>query len=116
MNKYFKKIGKSKIISSWKSKELSDEVNKSSTTNNNRLPPTLEYAGKSMYVTFNESCLIKQDKFIFDNRKIVNIYIVYDLNSNLNNFDLTLEKCLFGAVKLTKSSGIDKYSYSGYGI
>ena len=28
----------------------------------------------------------------------------------------TLENCLFGAVKLTKNSDIDKYKYSGYGI
>ena len=28
----------------------------------------------------------------------------------------TLENCLFGAVKLTKNTDIDKYKYSGYGI
>ena len=39
---------------------------------------------------------------------IVNIYIVYKLSSNLNNFDLTLESCLFGAVRLTKNADIDK--------
>ena len=27
-----------------------------------------------------------------------------------------LENCLFGAVKLTKSTGIDNYKYFGYGI
>ena len=27
-----------------------------------------------------------------------------------------LENCLFGAVKLTKNSNIDKYKYTGYGI
>ena len=46
----------------------------------------------------------------------MNIYIVYDLKANLNNFDPTLENCLFGAVKLTNNSDIDKYKYSGYGI
>ena len=30
------------------------------------------------------------------------MYIVYGLKSSLNNFDPTLENCLFGAVKLTK--------------
>ena len=48
MNKYFKKIGKTKSISLWKSKGLADEVIKSPTTNNNSLPPTLEYAGERM--------------------------------------------------------------------
>ena len=74
--KYFKKIGKTKSISSWKSKGLSDEVVKSPSKG---LAPTLGYTGRRMYVEFNGSCLIKQDKFTFDNRKIVNIYIAYDL-------------------------------------
>ena len=29
---------------------------------------------------------------------------------------ITLENCLFGAVKATKNADIDKYKYSGYGI
>ena len=107
MNKYFKNINTTKSISSWKSKELSDEVMKHPTINNNSLAPTLEYDGKRMHVKFNGSCLIKQDKFTF-NKKSVNIYIGYDIDSNLNNFDPTLENVLFGAVKLTKNSDIDK--------
>ena len=67
-----------------------------------------------MFVKFNGSCLIKQNKYTF-NRKIVNIYIVYDLDSNSNDFDPTLQNFLFGVVKLTKNSDIDKYKYSGYG-
>ena len=46
----------------------------------------------------------------------MNIYIVYDLESHLNNFDPTLENCLFGAVKMTENSDIDKYGHAGYGI
>ena len=34
--------------------------------------------------------------------------------SNVN--DPTLKNCLFGAVTLTKTTDIDKYGYSGYGI
>ena len=52
----------------------------------------------------------------FNHGKIVNIYIVYDLESNLNNFDPTLENCFLGAIKLTKDSDIDKYKYTEYGI
>ena len=51
-----------------------------------------------MYVKFNGNCL-KQDKITFNHGKTVNIYIVYDLKSALGNFDSTLEKCVFGAVK-----------------
>ena len=95
---------------------MSDEVIKSPTTNNSNLAPTLEYAGKKMHVRFHGSCLIKQDKITFDNRKIVNTCIVYDIDSNLNNFDPTLENILFGAFKITKNSDIYKYKYSAYGI
>ena len=42
--------------------------------------------------------------------------MIYELSSNLNISDFTLENCLFGAVKLTKNADIDKYEYSGYGI
>ena len=41
MSKYFKKISNTKSISSWKSKELSDEVIKSPTIYNNSLSPKL---------------------------------------------------------------------------
>ena len=91
------------------------EIIKTPTINNNSLAATLEYIDKSMFVKFNGSCLIKQDEFTF-NKKTVNIYIVYDLDSTLNNFDPTLENCLFGAIKITKTSDISKYNYSGYGI
>ena len=37
------------------------------------------------------------------------------MSSNLNNFDLTLENCLFCAVRLTENADINKYKYLGYG-
>ena len=92
-----------------------DEVLKSPNINNNSLASKLEYTDEKNFAKFNGSCLIKQDG-LTSNKKIVNIYIVYDLDSNLNNFDPTLQNCLFGAVKLTENSDIDKYQYSGYRI
>ena len=69
-----------------------------------------------MYVKFNGSCL-KQDKITFNHGKIVNMYIVYDLQSTLYyDADITLENCLFGAVKITKNADVSKYKYFGYGI
>ena len=61
---------------------------------------------------------MKQDKIIYTHGKIVNIYIVYEINKKDNTItsDPTLENCLFGAVTLTKNVNIDKYGYSGYGI
>ena len=78
------------------------------------LAPPLKVTGERMYVKFSRSCL-KEDKTTFNHRKTVNIYTAYDLKSNLNNFDPTLQNCLFGAVKLTKNSDIDKYGYARYG-
>ena len=94
MYKYSKKIGNTESISSWKSKDLSNEIIKPP---DNTLVPIVKYAGKRIYVNFNGSFLKRG--------KTVNIYIFYDLKSNLNNFVPTL----FGAVKLTKNSDIDKY-------
>ena len=115
MYKYFKKIGNTESISSWKSKRLFDEVIKPP---NNNLTPTIKYTGKRMYVKFSGSFL-KQDKITFSHGKAVNIYIVYGLKSDPNNFDPTLKNCLFGAIKLTKDNNdIDKYNkykYKGCG-
>ena len=50
--------------------------------------------------------------------KIVNVYIVYDLEAwprnPTNNFKF--KNCLFGATNLVKNSDKGKYVYSGYGI
>ena len=61
---------------------------------------------------------MKQDKITYTHGKIVNIYIVYEINKNDNiiSGNPTLENCLFGAVTLTKNVNIDRYGYSGYRI
>ena len=101
----------------WKSEGLSDETIKPPSTSDNSLTPALSYYRASkIRVKFTRSCL-KQDKIIFNHRKVVNIYIVYELGaSSSNDNDPTLKNCLFGAVTLTKNADIDKYGYSGYGI
>ena len=62
--------------------------------------------------------MIKQDKITYTHGKIVNIYIVYEINKKDNTVisDPTLENCLFGTVTLTQNADIDKYGYSGYEI
>ena len=43
--------------------------------------------------------------------------ISYDLTSTTNyNSDFTLENCLFGSVKISKNTDVNKYKYFGYGI
>ena len=102
------------LFSKWKSKGLSDKIIIPPDTS---LDPTagFEINGKR-YLTFKGSFL-KNDEFKDKLDKITNIYIVCDLETNLNyNPDFTLENCLFGAVKITKTTDVDKYKYSGYGI
>ena len=104
-------------ISSWKSDGLSTESNKPPTTSDNSLAPALSYYGTKTRAKFTGSCL-KQDKVKFNHKKVVNIYIVYELNKIAvigNNFP-TLQNALFGAITLTKNADIDKYGYSGYRI
>ena len=113
INKYFKKISNSDHISEWKSKRLSDEVIKPpTTTSDNSLARALNYVGNKIRVQFDGDCL-KQDKITYTHGTIVNTYIIYELISPLKYFDLTLENCLFGAVKSTKNADIDKYKNSG---
>ena len=49
-------------------------------------------------------------------KKVVNLYVVYEITNfyGTNNYP-ALTNALFGAVKLTKNTVIDKYKYSGYG-
>ena len=96
---------------------MSDESIKSPSAPHNILNPSLNYLDTKTRVRFSGSCL-KQDKITYTHGKIVNIYIVYEINKKDSTTisDPTLENCLFGAVTLTKNVNIDKYGYSGYGI
>ena len=78
--------------------------------------PELSYVGNKTRVKLSGSCLT-QNKIIFDHKKIINIYIVYELIlHNSNSYYPTLTNYLFGAIKLRRGTDIDNYKYSGYGI
>ena len=114
INKYFKVIGNTLSISSWKSNGLSAETINPPTMS---LSPLIDYVGNKIRLKFYGSCLKQSNKVTYTHRTIVNIYIVYELGaSTSHNNDLTLKNCLFGAVTLTKNADIEKYGYSGYGI
>ena len=83
-HKYFKRVSINDItVLSWRSKGLSDESIKPPSTSNKMLNPSVNYVGTKVGVKFNGDCL-KQDKISFDHGKIVNIYIVYEINRNFN--------------------------------
>ena len=119
MGKYFKLnavVGVIDRVLSWQSKGISNESIKPPTTSDNSLNPRLSYNDTKIKVQFTGSCL-KQPKFTFTHKKVVNIYIVYELGASSSNVnDPTIKNCLFGAVTLTKNADTEKYKYSGYGI
>ena len=81
-----------------------------------KLNPSLSFNGSKARVKFSRDCL-KQEKITFNRGKIVNIYIVYEIeeSANISSYP-TLENCLLGVIKLMKHVDVDLYKYSGYGI
>ena len=81
MSKYFKVVTNANIkyISSWQSKGLSDESIRPLATSENSLNPKVSYYGTKARLEFRGSCL-KQDKSTFNHGKVINIYIVYELD------------------------------------
>ena len=116
INRYFKVMANTKYISSWKSKGLSDESIKRFATSDNSLSPLIDYLDTKIRLTFKGGCL-KQPKLTCTHKTMVNIYIFYELGaSSSHSDDSTLKNFLFGAVRLTKNTDIDKNQYSGYGF
>ena len=109
MYKYFTIMTNTDYISSWKSKGLSDESFEPPTTSDNSLAPSLDYYGNKIRVKFAKSCLKQSDKTLYTHKKIVNIYIVYQLGASTSySSDPTIKNCLYGAVTLTKNADIEK--------
>ena len=94
MGKYFKLnsvVGVIDRVLSWQSKGISNESIKPPTTSNNSLNPRLSYYGTKTRVQFIGSCL-KQPNFMFTHKKVVNIYIVYELGASSSHInDPTLD-------------------------
>ena len=105
MGKYFKLnsvVGVIDRVLSWQSKGISNESIKPPTTSNNSLNQRLSHNDTKRKVQFTGSCL-KQPKFTFTHKKIVNIYIAYELGaSSSHSSDPTIKNGLFGAVTLRK--------------
>ena len=83
---------------------------------NYSVTPFLDDYGTKTRVEFSGSCL-KQDKVTLNYKKVVGVYIVYEISKSINiSHYPTLETYLFGTVSLTKNADIDRNRYSGYGI
>ena len=79
LKKCFKVIASTNYVSSSQSKGLSDRTIKLPATSDNSLNLKVSYYNAKARLEFRGSCL-KQDKNTFNHGKIVNIYIVYELD------------------------------------
>ena len=77
------KVGNSDFVLSWRSKGLSNESITPPSASNNFLSSSLNYLDTKIRVKFSGSCL-KQDKITYTHGKIVNIYIVCEINKKDN--------------------------------
>ena len=91
---------------------MSNEKTRCTTTSSYNQALNLAYDNVRIKLKFVGS-LLKQDNITYNHGPTVHIYIVYRLRPSITS-DITLENCLFGAVKLTKVLKIN--TYSGYGI
>ena len=87
-------VGVVDYVLSWQSKGLSNESIKSPTTSDNSLNPRLGYYGTKVRVKFTGSCL-KQPTFTFNYKKILSIYIVYELGASTSHSSDPAIKKLF---------------------
>ena len=102
-------------ITKWKSKGLSNESLEVISTSNNSLSPFINnYVGKAR-LKFRGS-ILRQKAIIYNHKKVVNLYVVYEITDFKYNNNPILKNSLFGAIKLTKNADIKKYKYSRYGI
>ena len=97
MYRYFKMITNTDYVSLWKSKGLSAESVKPPATSDNSLTPALpalSYCGTKTRVKFTGSCL-KQPKIPYTDRKVVNIYIVYELGASSSHHNDPTQKIVY---------------------
>ena len=90
VHRYLKNAN-SNHICACKPTRMSGESIKLSVASNNSLIPALSYININIEAKFDGSCL-KQDKGTFTHKKVVNIYIVFQIN--LLPFDIDKIFCI----------------------
>ena len=88
-------------ISEWESKGFSNEKFKPSYAANKILSLKLLWNKSRLRLRFEGSCLKQEDTTLFTSNNVVNLFIVYKLDtwSRDLNAEFTLKDCLFGNVK-----------------
>ena len=77
MYRYFRLITNTLNILSWESEGLSNESFDPPNTNFCLL---IDYVGNKIRVKFNGICLKQSNKISYTHKKVVNIYIVYEIS------------------------------------
>ena len=93
------------------SKGLSNEKISFSPRLINTETPIPAYDNARIKVKFNGDFL-KQYKVTYNHGPMVNIHVVCRLTPTTKDSSVTLQNCLFGAVKLTNNADVYKYKYS----
>ena len=95
---------------------MSEESIENITKSDSNFAPTFVDHHLLPDTSFTGHCLINNDISIPKN--VINLYISDTLSPWLRNLDtnFTLNNCLFGSVKQTKSVDLDKCKYNSYGI
>ena len=98
------------MISEWESRGLSNEKFRPPYTTYRILSPKLKWNKYKIRLWFEGRCLKQEDTTPITPSNIVNLFIVYELDSWASdlNTNFTLSGCLFGGVKLTKTADPDK--------
>ena len=104
MENHFKLINENQI-DKWKSKGLSNQYLRTFGTIGDAI---LRKPIRPMYVIFKGKGTLVQDKNnIISGGPIINIYTVYKTSSKTINSNFVFRDCLFGAIKITKTTSTD---------
>ena len=94
-----------KYITKWKSKGLSNEGLKVVSTPDNILSPEINYNENKIRLNFSGS-ILKQKIVTYNHKKVVNLYVVYEITKFHYNNNPILTNALFGAVRIAKNADI----------
>ena len=81
---------------------MSDEKIISTTTSTDKSATKTIYQNARTKIGFNGD-LLRQNQVTYNHGPAVNIYIVYETTPYTKTSNITLENCLFGAIRTTKN-------------
>ena len=112
-----------KKIANWKSTGIfnySDDYYSMNSIEDTKTNLPILKNNKETYVLLQGNYFQQNNNIIIpnNNKNVINIYVVYKLDpiSSTRNTDYTIQKALFGAMKITKDADYSKNIYTGYGL